>query len=59
MLKKHIAAHSRQPLRFGIQEGSHVSYIRENIVPDVSESNTRDKGKRNVAEEPRNNVLCA
>lgn len=37
ILKEHIAANSEQTLRFGLQEGSHVSSTREEIVPEVSE----------------------
>lgn len=56
MLKEKIATNSRQPLRVSIQEGSHVSSTKKNFVPEVSESNTRDKVKRKIAEVLRNNV---
>ena len=53
MLREQIANNnSRQPLRVGLPERSHVSSTREEEILDVNKSTSQDKGKRKVAEVP-------
>ena len=54
MLKEQIATNNGwQPLRVGLLKRPHVSFTREEIVPDVNESTSQDKGKRKVAKVPK------
>lgn len=51
MLKKQIEVNNgQQPIRVSLPERSHISSTREDPIPNVNESTSRDKRKKNVAE---------
>ena len=55
MLKEQMANNGRQPLKGNLPERSHVCSTKEEKIPDINESFSRDKGKRK-AELPKFNA---
>lgn len=54
MLKDQFAGNNgRQLARVSLLKRSHISSTREEPIPNVNESTSRDKGKKKVAKVPR------
>lgn len=59
MLKEKIASNARQTLKICLEERSHISSTREEIVFEVSALTPYKRGKIKVAEVPKYDVLRA